>query len=175
MKKVLGLVLVFVLCGFVQTAMAGGHGDKDKGLDEKIFMKAGMIIKNQEELGVTDEQVAKVKTLKTALKKDIVRKDAEIEILKIDIESNMYSDAINVEAMNELVDKKYDIKKAKAKALVKAYADLKGILTAEQQAKLKDMCGKSSGMTGGMCKMCQMKMGGSDDSGKMGMGKMGKK
>ena len=63
-----------------------------------------------------------------------------IYIIAIDIKSAMWEDTIDVNSTNALIDKKYDLKKEKAKALVAAYAELKSMLTDEQQKKLKSLC-----------------------------------
>lgn len=122
--------------------MKGGHGD----FDQKFCQKAMMIVKNQEELGLSDAQVKKVKDLKMSTKKDLIRKNAEIEILALDIKSALWEDEVDLNAINTLIDKKYDLKKEKTKSLVAAYVSLKGMLTKEQQKTLKGLCGK--GMKG---------------------------
>ena len=53
--------------------MKGGHGD----FDQKFCQKAMMIVKNQEELGLSDAQVKKVKDLKMSTKKDLIRKKGQ--------------------------------------------------------------------------------------------------
>ena len=55
----------------------------------------------------------------------------------MDIKEAMWSDNLDLEAINTLIDKKYDLKKAKAKSSIADYAELKGILTEEQKAKMK--------------------------------------
>ncbi|MFH1836752.1 MAG: Spy/CpxP family protein refolding chaperone [Candidatus Omnitrophota bacterium] len=157
-KKILVLVMVLGLCLSAQAVYAeqGKGMGHEKSLDEKIVCKAGMILTNKEDLGLSEEQAAKVKEIKVAVKKEVIRKDAEIEILKIDIMADMYADTINVEVVNALVDKKYDLKKAKAKYLVKAYADVGNVLTAEQKKSLKELCKK------GKCDMAKGGKGGSD-------------
>jgi len=114
-----------------------------KSVKDKFFKKVHAIYANQEKLGISDKQLNKVKDLKLALKKEIIRKDADIEILKIDIKSLLYADKINVGAINKLIDQKYDAKKAKSKKTVESYAQLKKILSEEQQAKLKSLWKKN--------------------------------
>ncbi len=116
------------------------HKDKDykkADLESKFFYKAHKLLKKKEELGLTEKQVDKIVDLKVATKKDLIRKKADIEILALDIKSQLYEERINVRAVNDLIDKKYEIKKAKAKALVAACAELKGVLTKAQKEKLK--------------------------------------
>ncbi|NQU94853.1 MAG: Spy/CpxP family protein refolding chaperone [Candidatus Omnitrophica bacterium] len=134
------LVLTLVFSGAAIETYAkgmGGHGKK--GLKEKFSCKAHMILVNKEELGLSDNQVKKIKDLKLKTKKDVIRKKAEIDILALDIKMAMYGDTIDTDAVNKLIDKKYEIKKEKTKSLVAAYATLKDTLTDDQKAKLKDI------------------------------------
>ena len=104
-----------------------------------MFNKAHFLFKNKEELELTDKQVEEIKDLKISTKKDLIRKKAEIEILALDIKAQMYGDAIDTKAINELIDKKYELKKAKTKSLVEAYAALKKVLTKDQKKKIKEL------------------------------------
>jgi len=126
-------------CGKGKAGWQGGSKD----CKEKIFLKAHKILKNKEELGLSDEQVQKIKDLKISAKKDLIRKEAEIDILKVDIKSEMYKDTIDVAAVNAFIDKKYDLKKEKTKSLIAAFVALKNILTEDQKKKLKEIYGKS--------------------------------
>ena len=131
--------LVFSILPYMAQADGKGKGCS-KGLDDKIIYKAMAMIKSQEELGLSDEQVAKIKDLKYGVKKELVKKTAEIDILKIDIKAMLYGDTVDVAAIDPLIDKKYEIKKAKAKYLVAKYAELKDMLTEEQTKELKTLC-----------------------------------
>jgi len=146
-KKIAVVILlaVFAVSSFLpSTAMAYGK-EKDKachgkkGLDEKILWKAHFFLRNSDDLELSDEQVKQIKDLKFAVKKELVVQNADIEVLGIDIKSKLYSSEIDTEAISKLIDQKYDLKKAKAKYLVGKYAELKGILTAEQKEKLRDL------------------------------------
>lgn len=107
--------------------------------DNKLFYKAELILRNQEELGLSDEQVERIKDLKLKARKDLIKSEAEIEIIALDINAKMMQEATDIAAINKLIDEKYELEKARAKSLVKAYAELKGILTEEQKKRLKDL------------------------------------
>ena len=113
-----------------------GH-KKDFG--GKVFHKAHFLLKSKEELGLSDKQVKKIKDLKLEAKKDLITKKAEIEVLALDIKAKMHEEKIDTKAINKLIDKKYELKKAKSKSLVGAYAALKNVLTKEQKKKLKGL------------------------------------
>ncbi len=137
------LACVLILGATALPAYAEGYGKKGGyhcgSKKDKGYSKACMMLKNREELGLSDEQVDKIKALKHDAKKDAIRKQSEIDLVAVDIKKEMYEDTLNVEAVNKLIDKKYELKKEKAKASVKACADLKGTLTEEQKAKLKEI------------------------------------
>jgi len=138
----LSVVAVLIAGLAVSAAFAADHKKKDghrKGMDEKLFYKAHMMLRNEIELGLSDEQVGMIKDLKLSTKKSMIRQKAEIEILALDVKAAMWKDTIDVEAVGKLIDQKYELKKQKAKSLVAAYAELKGILTKEQKDKLKEL------------------------------------
>jgi Spy/CpxP family protein refolding chaperone len=115
----------------------GGH--HKESVKEKFFKKVKMIYLYQDELGVDDRQLDQIRALKIALKKDLIRKEADLGIIKVDIRSLLYEDEIDVEAVNKLIDKKYEIKKAKIKKVIMSLAQLKKILTKEQMERLKEI------------------------------------
>ena len=146
-RKVFAVLLVSALvlgsAGVdVCSAYHGKEGKSGYDHEAKVSKKARMILSNKAELGLTDEQVAKVKDLSSKVKKDLIRKDAEIDIGAIDLKEEKWKDPVDIEVVNKLIDKKYELKKDKAKYQVAAYAELKSILTAEQKSKLKEIYGK---------------------------------
>ena len=112
---------------------------KKGGLEEKIFHKAHFYKSNADALGLSEEQVDKIKSLKSEAKKDLIMKKAEIEVLAIDIRALLHDNEVDVKAANDLIDKKYKIKKEKSKNLVQALADIKAVLSAEQHDKVKEI------------------------------------
>jgi len=118
-KLTLSLFLVVVMALSVPMVFAksSGHGGH-WGIEEKFFHKAHSALKNQEELGLSEEQVDAIHSLKRDTKKAIIRYDADIASLKVDIGSLLYATPVDVKAVHKLVDEKYDIKKSKSKSLV---------------------------------------------------------
>ena len=125
--------------GMSNDSKKGMGNKKDMGLDKKILMKAKFFLDKSQDLELSDDQIAMIKTLKIDVKKEVIKQNADIEIIGIDIDSAMYAKKIDTGAINDLIDKKYDTKKAKAKYLVEKYAQLKGILTAKQTDTLKEL------------------------------------
>jgi len=128
-------------------------------LEDKFFEKLALIMSNREELSLSEEQVAQIKDLKISSKKNLIRTDAEIDIAELDIKVKMWEDPIDTNAISVAIDKKYELKKEKDKSLVVAYTTLKGMLTEEQKAKLKELhkkCKMQPPMDKG--KMCECGM-----------------
>ena len=111
-----------------------GHG-YDYG--EKVLGKMHLAMEHQEELTLSEDQYQKIRTLKIAIKKDLVRNKAEIDVLIIDMKSKLSEDPIDIEGVNKIIDQKYELKKAKEKALVEACVKFRGILTDEQKQKIE--------------------------------------
>lgn len=138
-------LLMFSLVPYVAQAetckKAKGH---QKGVTGKIFCKkAKFILTNQDELGLSDKQVEQIKDLSSTTKRELIKRDAEIDLATFDIKEKLHKDKVDVKATHPLIDKKHDLKKAKEKYLVQQYADLKGILSREQLIKMKTLWRKS--------------------------------
>ena len=115
----------------------GQHGGGD--LEGKFFKKLYLIEKNQAEIGITDDKLQALKNLSVETKKALIKYEADIEIVGLDLNQKLYENPIDVAATNKLVDQKYELKKAKTKSLVEAFAKLKSTLSKEQLAKLKEI------------------------------------
>ena len=135
--SVLVLALVFNFLALTAYADHGKEKGHKGGFESKFYKKAVMLLKNKEELGLSDKQAQDIKALKYDTKNGVIRKKAEIDIIALDIKRAMWEDKIDTVAINKLIDKKYELKKEKTKTLVNAYAKLKGSLTEEQKTKLK--------------------------------------
>lgn len=147
MRKDLIVAITLVLTlGLMQSvAFAEKRGDYGQGrhhqksIEGKFIKTVKIIHHNQDELNVNDNQLNQIRELKIALKKDSIKKKAEIMIITVDIRSFLYEDEIDVDAVSKLIDQKYEIKKAGMKKVVKSFAELKKILTKEQKEKLKEV------------------------------------
>jgi len=111
---------------------------------EKFFHFAHSILENHEELGLADVDVKKVRDLKIGTKKSMIRNRAEVELLMVDIISSLYQEKPDISAINKLIDKKFEIKKAGMKKLIAAFVGIKKLLSKEQMKQMKAIC-KSEG------------------------------
>lgn len=146
MKKILaGMVLSFLLLqtGLSSQAFANHGGGacgqcqmKQCELTEKFFAKAHGLWMNQETFELTREQVVAIKSLKMETKKQMIRDNADMEVLAIDIKAGLWGDAVDVNNVNSLVEQTFEIKKRMVKNLVAAEAKLRDLLKPEQWAAL---------------------------------------
>ncbi len=131
----LALLVFFTAAGATRAYSAG----KKKGLKAKFFHKVCLLDEYRDNVGLSDEDMRKVWQLKMETKKTLIRKGADIELAALDIKEALNQDEIDIPALEQFVDKKYELKKEKSKALVAAYARLKNMLTAEQEGTLKEL------------------------------------
>jgi len=144
-KKIITvLLLVFLVAAFSVPAAIATWGEKD--YDKSMHSKMGKgkfmgsvhkILKQKDEVGLTDKQVKQIKDLSTSVRKKLIQQDAAIETLGVDIKAMMRETPRDTEAVNALIAQKYDLKSKKAQEKVIACDKLDRILTEEQQKKLK--------------------------------------
>jgi len=146
MNQRTGGTVFFLACYLAMFALPMAYaGDDQKcgkcrqGLDSKVIKRIHLAIENQDELKASDSQIEKIRELKIALKKDLIQRKAAIDLIGVDIKNKLWADDIDKNEINELIDRKYELKKAKAKSLVEALIELKDILNDEQEEKLKDI------------------------------------
>lgn len=133
-------VMVLAMTTVLSPAYAN-HGGQHSGgdLEGKFFKKLYLIEKNQAEIGIADDKLQALKNLSVETKKVLIKYDADIEVVGLDLNQKLYENPIDVAATNKLVDQKYELKKAKTKSLVEAFAKLKSTLSKEQLTKLKEI------------------------------------
>lgn len=131
-------------CFMGKCNMTPKHGKAwaGKGQEGIFFHKAHLIMAKASELGLSDAQVQKIRDLEYNLKKSVIKKDADIKLLALDIRQALTKDDVDTNAVNGLIDQKYAIKAQKAKEDIQAYADLKNVLTPDQTKKLKEIWSK---------------------------------
>ncbi len=147
MKKMrFGLMAAVVAALLTLSSAYAGHGDggcgkRDgcggDGFGQKFFMKAHFILEHAQELGLTQAKVDEIHRWKMEAKKKLIKQQAEIDVLALDIKSKLMQTPMDADGIKGLLDQKYDLLKAQSKESVDALAKLKNSLTPEQHAKLK--------------------------------------
>jgi len=148
-RNVMSLVVVcmlaiFASAGYADHGVGCNRGDgpgehKKRDFSAKVMKRMHIVLKNKKDLELTDEQVQAIRKLKSDIKKKVITMKAEVDIIVVDIKAMMYDDPMDTEAVNALIDKKYEIKKKQAKVLIGVCAEVKKILNEEQKDKLCDL------------------------------------
>src|SRR3989338_2877836 len=126
--------------GHKQCAVGGGRGEEESypcPIIDKIMKKAHFLLDNKDEIGLSDEQVDTVKGLKLQAKKSMIRGEADMQIMMLDMKSKLREDIFDAEGINAMIDDGMAQMTQSAKASVDVYAKLKAVLTPEQVEKAK--------------------------------------
>ncbi len=118
----------------------GGGCSSGKGgcpITAKFTKKAELILGHQTELSLSAEQVSAIEALQLDVEKLSARQEADMKIWMLDLDSQMRKEKIDTEAVNAMIDQGSAGMAQGAKAVVEAYAKLKGQLSAQQMQELK--------------------------------------
>lgn len=128
-------------CHKSQSCCSGDEGYSHGKTSEKcpILEKAHFLLQNKEELGLSEDQIKKIWDLKLNLKKEGIRKKAELKVLEVDLMAAMKSENWNDDAIHKIIDQKFDLKKQMMKAGVAAKGQLLSILTDDQKTKMREL------------------------------------
>ena len=81
-----------------------GGGESGCPIAGKLMKKAGFLLKNADEIGLSDDQVEKIKTIKDMAKRDEIHGKADMEIFMMDLMEKLGEDKVDVEGINALLD-----------------------------------------------------------------------
>lgn len=109
-------------------------------LSELFFHIAHHVWESQDEIGMSDSEVKKVMELKVKTKKESLHDKAEIEAVGVDILAALWDEKADVDAINKIIDKKYELKRESMKRLLASFLALKKSFSGEQMKKLKEIC-----------------------------------
>ncbi len=131
-----GGVILFALTISLSNAYAHhegyDHGACGGGFESMFFKKSHFILEKKQDLGLAEDKVEAIKNLNLETKKMLIKQDAEIQILSLDIMAKLHDYPVNTETVNKWVDQQYELKKTQAQSLVEAIAKFKGTLSKDQ-------------------------------------------
>jgi Spy/CpxP family protein refolding chaperone len=145
MKKLalsLLLTVVFAVPAFSQmTDMPmKGHGQMmEMGNMDKMGDMAGMCIEHADMMGLTDDQIMKMKPIHREMQKKQARFKADQRIAEIELMEIMDVKDFDLEKASAAVKKLAEIKTAHQLEMLKAMKEMRTILTDEQFKKMKKM------------------------------------
>ncbi len=125
----------------------GGHGHHQSAsrfIDHIIKFKDGMAI--------TDDQVARLRTIKTDFEKAKIRMKADIQLTSVDLHDLLRDDKGSLNEVEAKLKTLYGKKAEMYLASVKASRDAKAVLTDEQRSRMKAVHDRIKNYQGGMHK-----------------------
>lgn len=123
--------------GFMHMGM--GMGECKMDAEAKLFSKICFILSNAEELGITDAQKDQIAAEKIRIKRMLLKKDADIKLAALDIKEQLMKDKVDMNVIDPLLDRKYTLKKEKAKEIIMSCVNINNILSSSQLTKMKSM------------------------------------
>ncbi len=96
----------------------------------------------QDDLGLSDEQISTLRTLKSKTEKQMIRTTADLDILQIELHDLLREDKVNVKTVDSKIEKIGKLRTEVHKVHVHAKLDAQKILTAEQLKKVRELKGK---------------------------------
>ena len=121
----------------------GGHGLKGKmgggghGPHQSASKFIDHILKFKDGMAITDDQAAKLQTIKTEFEKTKIKMKADIQLASVDLHTLLRNDAGSLNEVEAKLKDLYDNRAGMYFASVKASRDAKAVLTEEQRARMK--------------------------------------
>ena len=149
MKKVLLsllLIVVFAVPAFseMKDMPMKGHGERHgqmMEMDHMDMMGGGkMFMEHADKLGLTDDQIAKMKSMHREMQKKQIRSNADLKIAEIELEEIMEVKDFDLNTAKSAVKKIGDMKTAQHVDMLKAMKDMRAVLTDEQFKNMHKMC-----------------------------------
>ena len=123
-----------------------GHGQMmEMGNMDRMGYMMGMCIEHADKMGLTDDQVMKIKPVHREMQKKQARFQADLKIAEIELMEIMEVKDFNLEKANYAVKKIADIKTAHHLEMLKAMKEIRTILTDEQFKNMKKMMHMTKG------------------------------
>ncbi len=129
------------LITLMMVAMMGGTGPMQK-MAKVMGLEIGVnaLVQNeaiQQEVGLSDSQIKKIKDIKFSTDKDVVKLRSDMELKEIDLREELSKDNPDMAKVEKLIRAKHSIMADIELAKVKEYTEIKKVLTPEQIEKFK--------------------------------------
>ncbi len=124
----------------------GGHGQMmGMGNMDKMGDMMGMCIEHADKMGLTDDQIMKMKPVHSEMQKKQARFKADMKIAEIELREIMEVKDFDLEKASSAVKKIAEVKTAHHLEMLKAIKEMRTILTDEQFKKMKKMMSIKTG------------------------------
>ncbi len=125
------------------TSMSGGYGTggsshtSGHGPHQSASEFIEHILKFKEGMAITDDQVAKLQTIKTDFEKTKIKMKADMQLTSLDLHELLRNDQGDLGAVESKLKSLYEIRAGLYLASVKAGRDAKAVLTDEQRSRMQ--------------------------------------
>jgi len=116
--------------------MMGGPGDHERPHERPLVT---LILEHGEELGLSPEQEKKLRDLRTDFSKDAIRKDAEIHVAEIDLDSLLEQNVWDMSKIETQVKQIATLQGELRLARIRTIAAGRALLSPEQLEKLRQV------------------------------------
>jgi Spy/CpxP family protein refolding chaperone len=117
-----------------------GHGQMmEMGTMEKMGNMMGMCMQHADMMGLTDDQISKMKPMHSDMQKKQARFKADLKIAEIELRDILEVKDFDLEKASAAVKNIADIKTAHHLEMLKAMKEMRTIITDEQFKKMKKM------------------------------------
>ena len=129
--------------GYPGGSMHSGHGMKGKmgggshGPHQSASKFIDHILKFKDGMAITDDQAAKLHTIKSDFEKTKIKMKADIQLTSVDLHDLLRDDKGSLTEVEAKLKDLYDTRAGMYFASVKASRDAKAVLTEEQRARMK--------------------------------------
>ena len=117
-----------------------------KGMAGLGHMGCGSIIGMKDELGLSEDQVEKLKSMKMEQQKRAINDKAAVKILELELKELLSEETVDIKAVDGKIDKIAQLNAKMHKDQIHTMVDSKKVLTAEQKEKLGKSCGHGMGL-----------------------------
>jgi len=117
-----------------------GHGMRGMGMMGHHATTGHLLrglIGSQKEMGLTEEQVAKLKALQLELDKTRIKTEADIMVAEREAQALLEDDKSDLSAVEQKIKQSESLQTGLRMAAIKARRDAMGVLTPEQQTRVK--------------------------------------
>ncbi|MGE0472278.1 MAG: Spy/CpxP family protein refolding chaperone [Nitrospirales bacterium] len=117
--------------------MSSGHMGSGHGHHQSASAFIDHILKFKEGMAITDDQVAKLQSIKTDFEKTKIKMKADMQLTSLDLHELLRDDKGELGAVEDKLKSLYALRASMYLASVKAGRDAKSVLTDEQRARMK--------------------------------------
>lgn len=123
----------------------GSHAGRGPGMHGFVSRSLHHLVGHAKELGLSEEQTNKIKTIAQEFQKTHIRGEADWKLAELDVQTLIHEQKSELPPIEKAMRKAADAEVALRLEGVKAFRAAKGVLTSEQQEKWRSLLRSSHG------------------------------